>query len=161
MPPKSASKSPSKPSRLSNKPRFVHISTISISLTPMHSDCHGSAKPAGSRVGSARVRVRVGYFRPAPYPDPHHGLAVTRENTRENTCHRRYKKKPLILPIYSYFQFFFSNICHSLSMSHVDVAISLYINNHYKLDNNSYNSTDNSKLFRSIFTTSDPMQNSL
>ena len=28
------------------------------------SDCHGSAKPAGSRVGSARVRVRVGIFNP-------------------------------------------------------------------------------------------------
>ena len=49
------------------------------------SDCHGSAKPAGSWVGSARVRVRVGYFRPAPYPDPHHGLGVTREQTRSNS----------------------------------------------------------------------------
>ena len=50
-----------------------------------HSDCHGSAKPAGSRVGSAQVRVKVGYFRPAPYPDPHHGLAVTHEKTRSDT----------------------------------------------------------------------------
>ena len=30
----------------------------------MTSDCHGSAKPAGSRVGVARVRVRVGIFNP-------------------------------------------------------------------------------------------------
>ena len=51
----------------------------------VNSDCHGLAKPTGSRVGSARVRVRIGYFQPSPYPDHHHGLAVTREKTRSDT----------------------------------------------------------------------------
>ena len=69
-------------------PTLLRLSTLSEEDVALDmdevriSDCHGSAKPARSRVGSARVRVRVGYFRPAPYPDPHHGLGVTREKTR-------------------------------------------------------------------------------
>ena len=68
------------PLKLSIK-KMYHEDVVEDLLSDMNSDCHRSAKPAKSWVGSAQVRVRVGYFRPSPYPDPHHGLAVTREQT--------------------------------------------------------------------------------
>jgi hypothetical protein len=52
---------------------------MSLRTTP--SDCHGLRNPCGLRVGLARVRVRVGNFQPLAYPDPCHGLGVTREKS--------------------------------------------------------------------------------
>ena len=66
-----------------NLKRFHDI--VNGAKTFVNSDCHGLAKPTGSQVGSARVRVRIGYFQPSPYPDHHHGLAVTHEKTRSDT----------------------------------------------------------------------------
>ena len=50
--------------------------------TVVFSDCRGLRNPCGLRVGSARVRVRVGCRQPLAYPDPDQGLAVTHEKTR-------------------------------------------------------------------------------
>ena len=55
------------------------------------SDCRGlakAAKPAGSQVGSAGVRVWVHLFQPSLYPDPGHGLAVTHDKTRPQNLAR-------------------------------------------------------------------------
>ena len=47
------------------------------------SDCHGSAKPAGSRVGLTRVRVRVDFPDPQVNPYPQRGLRVTHHWNRD------------------------------------------------------------------------------